>query len=160
MSEVSASPTLADSISARSGIVAGLGVRSRASCEEVLALLDGCLAEAGSGRADLAALVTLERKQAHPALRVLAAKLGIPLLALPDAAMGRPVPNPSERVQRHLGLPSLAEAAALAFGPLLVEKRRSANATCALSRAYPSDGASALSASSTASISATSSAAL
>lgn len=117
-----------------SGIVAGLGVRQAATRDEILTLLDVALAEVGSDRSQLAALTTLEGKQAHPALRAAAHWLDIPLLALPETMMRRPVPNPSQPVQGHLGLPSVAEAACLAFGPLVLEKRRSANATCALSR--------------------------
>lgn len=115
------------------GIVAGLGLRRAATADELLALLDSALAEAALDRGQLAALATLEGKHAHPALRAVASRLDIPLLALPETMLHRPVPNPSRRVALHLRLPSVAEAACLALGPLLLEKRRSANATCALS---------------------------
>lgn len=115
------------------GIVAGLGLREAATVEELLTLLDSALAETELKRSQLAALATLEGKHAHPALRRVASLLDIPVLALPAAMLHRPVPNPSRRVELHLRLPSVAEAACLAFGPLLLEKRRSANATCALS---------------------------
>ena len=116
------------------GIVVGIGLRGRATCDEILDLVDAALDEAGYDRSHLATLVTVEGKQAHPALVALASRLDIPLLGLPQAGLRRDVPNPSERVEHHLALPSVAEAAALAFGPLLLEKRRSANATCALSQ--------------------------
>jgi cobalamin biosynthesis protein CbiG len=47
------------------------------------------------------------------------------------------VPTPSAVVAAHVGTPSVAEAAALlsAGGALVVPKRRSARATCALAEA-------------------------
>jgi cobalt-precorrin 5A hydrolase len=118
-------------------VVAGIGLRQQALADEILALLDATLAEAGLQRDDLAALATLEDKASHSGLRAVSALLDIPLLALSQLALLQPVPNPSRRVASYLGLPSIAEAAALAFGPLLVEKRRSANVTCALSQMLP-----------------------
>ncbi|WP_330998259.1 cobalamin biosynthesis protein [Devosia faecipullorum] len=115
----------------------GLGARFCAGPEEILHLLDATLAEAGLDRHDLAALATLDGKQSHPALRSVADRLALPLLAVPPQDLPRDVPNPSPHVTHYLALPSVAEASALAFGPLLVEKRRSANATCALSRWTP-----------------------
>lgn len=141
-----------------SGIVAGLGLRRAASADEIVSLIDATLAECGYDRADLAALATLDGKLVHPALRAVAKELDLPLLGLPESDLRHPVPNPSERVARHIALPSVAEASALAFGPLLAEKRRSANATCALSRWTGPYAASISSAFSAASILSTSSA--
>lgn len=119
---------------AKADLVAGLGARRHATVAEILALIDTSLAAIGADAARLGLLVTREAIADHAALSAVATRLGIPLLGLPDAELGAPAPNPSARVARHLGLPSVAEAAALAFGPLLLEKRRSANATCALSQ--------------------------
>ncbi len=132
-------------------VIAGIGLRQQATADEILALLDATLAEAGLERDDLAALTTLEIKASHSALRAVSALLDIPLLALSQPTLIQPVPNPSYRVASHLGLPSIAEAAALAFGSLLVEKRRSANVTCALSQMLPAYLADMPSASNTAS---------
>ncbi len=114
--------------------MAGLGARRDAATAEILALIEASLAAIGADAARLALLVTREALVTHPALVAAASWLGVPLLGLPESDLGTPVPNPSARVAHHLGLPSVAEAAALSYGPLLVEKRRSANATCALSR--------------------------
>jgi cobalt-precorrin 5A hydrolase len=132
-------------------VIAGIGLRQQATADEILALLDATLAEAGLERDDLAALTTLDHKASHSALRAVSALLDIPLLALSQPDLIQPVPNPSRRVASHLGLPSIAEATALAFGPLLVEKRRSANVTCALAQMPPAYVAATPSASSTAS---------
>ena len=113
-------------------IVVGLGLRRAATPAELLALVDACLALAGRQRRHIALCATLEAKADHPSLLALAQALGVPLVAMPPGRLDRAVPNPSPLVASRLGLASVAEAAALAHGPLLVEKRRSANATCAL----------------------------
>ena len=133
-------------------IVVGLGARENATRDEVLALLDGALASIGANRDQVAALATIHRKRHHPAMIAASAILGVSLLALPESALSTDAPNPSALVGQHIGLPSVAEAVALVFGPLLLDKQRSANATCALSRcppAYAVTSSSALSAAST-----------
>lgn len=124
------------------GIVAGIGLRLQASTQDVLTLLDACLAAASLVRRDLVALASSDRKATHPALREAASMLGLPLLTLPSHAMSGAVPNPSSRVAVAIGLPSVAEAAALSFGPLLLEKQRGANVTCALSSYNPATSGS------------------
>ena len=65
-----------------------------------------------------------------------AAALGVPLLThAADRLAAVPVPTPSAVVARHVGTPSVAEAAALLSGTrLIVHKRRSAHATCAVAQ--------------------------
>lgn len=123
-------------------VVAAIGLRANATAFEILALVDTTLAEAGLDRADLAAFATIADKSAHPALVEAAGRLGLPLcVAQPEAG----APNPSALVMHHLGYASVAEAVALHFGPLLVEKRRSATVTCALSRRLQPSAATAAS---------------
>ena len=121
----------------RSGLVAGIGLRAQTRIQDVMAFLDACLASAVARRSDLVALATLESKARHPALVAAAEQLGLPVFALPPPALLRGVPNPSDRVAGLVDIPSVAEAAALAFGPLVLEKQRGANLTCALSRYVP-----------------------
>lgn len=137
MSDYSAGLSPAAQLPISPHIVAGIGLRRAASRDEILALLAAALTETGLDRGHLAALATLDGKAAHPAIVSAARWLDVPVLALPPSALRRPVPNPSARVARHLGLHSVAEAAAASFGPLLAEKQRSANVTCALSRLAP-----------------------
>jgi len=139
-----------------SGVVAGIGLRQQATPDEILALLDLALTESGLVRRDLVGLVTWDAKARHPALCDVAALLNIPLQALPRSMLSGPMPNPSARVAGYIDLPSIAEAAASVFGPLIAEKRRSANATCALSVVLPGDSQVAASAANTASILSTS----
>lgn len=119
---------------ATTGIVAGIGLRAGAQASDVLQLIDTCLAEAGRNRADIAALATLDRKQAHPALSQAAAALGVPVLPVAATKLSARAPNSSRRVHHHIGIGSVAEAAAMQFGALVLEKCRSANVTCALAR--------------------------
>lgn len=102
-----------------------------------------CLAEASVSLDQVVALATSEAKSAEPGLVALAERLGLPLHGLPMdvlAAFEGRLNQPSERVRDAVGSPGVAEAAALAqaeilFGrrvTLLIDKRRSASATCAL----------------------------
>lgn len=115
------------------GLVAGIGLRAGADLEQVLALIDSSLAQAQSDRSQLVALATIHGKVDHPALRAASRLLGIPVLSLAGEDLADDVPNPSPRVAATVGLASIAEAAALAFGPLVLEKQRGAGVTCALS---------------------------
>lgn len=115
------------------GVVVGLGARATATATEILALIDSQLQAHGLTRHHIAACATASRKLDHPALQEVANRLGVSLLARAADDLGYSVPNPSATVHRHFGMPSVAEAAALSFGPLFAEKARSANATCALS---------------------------
>ncbi len=81
----------------------------------------------------------------EPGLRATAATLGLALTPLPEAALAAAAPaclTTSPRVQALTGLPSLAEAAALAAagpGARLLGPRQSAGglATCALATTEP-----------------------
>lgn len=124
-------------------LVAGLGCRGGCPADELQGLLLQCLAEAGESLDSLVALASSEAKVTEPGLIALAEGLGLPLHFLPvdslAACEGR-LSQPSERVRAATGSPGVAEAAALTqaealFGEraiLLIDKRRSASATCAL----------------------------
>jgi cobalamin biosynthesis protein CbiG len=84
----------------------------------------------------LAALATIDRRAEEPCMRHAAEQLGVPLLTYTTQQLaGTAVPTPSEAVHRHVGTPSVAEAAALLSGThLLVTKQRSQHATCAVAQ--------------------------
>jgi cobalt-precorrin 5A hydrolase/precorrin-3B C17-methyltransferase len=86
----------------------------------------------------LAALASIDLKADESGLIGAAAHFGVPLrLFTADelAAERARVPNPSPLVEAETGTPSVAEAAALKAGKLLVTKRKSARATCAIAEA-------------------------
>jgi cobalt-precorrin 5A hydrolase len=122
----------------RPGLVAGLGLRARATTDDVLASLDAAIAAARRDRHDIVALTTLDTKAHHPAILAVARHLDIPVIALAPHQLVHQAPNPSLRVAELANVPSVAEAAALCLGPLVLEKQVSANVTCALSRYAPS----------------------
>lgn len=89
-------------------IVAGFGLRTGAT----LAALQDALARAG-GPGDVTHLTTLAAKT--PALEPLGRALGLPVVALPPAALrGQATVTRSARVEGLFGVGSVAEAAALA----------------------------------------------
>lgn len=124
-------------------LVAGLGCRRGCPPDELQGLLLRCLAEAGADLDALVGLASSEAKVAEPGLNALAARLGLELYGLPVdilAAQDGRLSQPSARVRVVTGSAGIAEAAALVQaealfgGParLLIDKRRSASATCAL----------------------------
>jgi cobalt-precorrin 5A hydrolase/precorrin-3B C17-methyltransferase len=116
-------------------LVAGIGLSSDCGRGELAELLGESLAAARLARESLGLVATIDRRADHPAL----AALGLPVRVLGAAELAAvAVPNPSPRVARAVGTPSVAEAAALAAagpgGSLVLPKRRSARATVALAR--------------------------
>lgn len=116
-------------------LVAGIGSAAGVSAEEVSALLDAALREAGLDRRSVTVVATIDLK-AHEAGIV---AVGLPMQIFAASVLAQVVvPNPSAVVEAEVGTPSVAEAAALlAAGPgatLVVAKRRSAMATVAIAR--------------------------
>lgn len=117
-------------------LVAGLGCNRGTSAAALRALLERTLRDAGLTIASLAALTSVDAKADEPGLIELAAELRIPLVTYPAEALAAlEVPNPSSAPQAAVGTPSVAEASVLARGSdLIVEKQRTAEATCAIGR--------------------------
>jgi cobalamin biosynthesis protein CbiG len=123
-------------------IVVGVGCSRGCDAAELLGLVDAALREARVGAGEpVAALATVDRKAREPGLVEAARRRGWPVRTHPAAALAAVVvPTPSAVVERHVGTPSVAEAAALlssGAGRLLLPKRRTAHATCALARTRP-----------------------
>lgn len=119
-------------------IAVGVGCSLGCPAGELLELVDASLALAGATRADVRVLATVDRRADEPGVLCAARSARWRLLTYPAGALARvEVPTPSAQVAAHVGTPSVAEAAALlAAGTtsLLVAKRRSAHATCAVAR--------------------------
>ena len=111
-------------------LAAGLGCDRDTPLETVLSALKQALSGAGLAIGQVEVLASIDAKAGEPALLELAARLDRPLRLYPAEALARvPVPNPSQAVLRHIGTPSVSEAAALlAAGTglhgLIVEKHR------------------------------------
>ena len=85
----------------------------------------------------LKALATIEAKKEEPGLRMAARSLGVEFIWFTAKELENiPVPNPSPRVVRLMGVVSVSEAAALKAGgvELIVTKQKGANATLAVAR--------------------------
>jgi cobalt-precorrin 5A hydrolase / precorrin-3B C17-methyltransferase len=124
-------------------LVVGVGASKGAPVEEVLALVEGALRDAGLSPRSVAALATVDAKREEPGIVEAAARLGVPVVTYSAEELAAvEVPNPSDAPLAAVGTPSVAEAAALADGgELLVPKRKSerpdgqpAMATCAVVR--------------------------
>ena len=120
-------------------LVLGLGASRGVGADEVLALVDRALADAGLSAASVAAVGTADAKADEAGLVEACARRGWPLTTFPSGALAEvDVPNPSDEPRKVLGTPSVAEAAALLLGDVLVvEKTKSASATVAVARRRP-----------------------
>jgi cobalt-precorrin 5A hydrolase len=127
-------------------IVAGIGCRRGTAAPDIEAAVREALARAGVTTDALDCIATTATKNGEAGIAAAAAKLGVAVVLVPEAellaASDRTVTR-SERVRALTGVPSVAEAAALAaagpsarlIGPRLI----CGAATCALatSRAAP-----------------------
>ncbi len=117
----------------------GVGCARNADPEEMWTHVSGVLAEAGIAPGAIACVATIDLKADEPAMNALATRLGVPLrlfTAQELEAQRDRLANPSDVVFAEVGCHGVAEGAALAIGgDLVVEKRKTANTTCALTRA-------------------------
>ncbi|WP_207484164.1 precorrin-3B C(17)-methyltransferase [Arenibaculum pallidiluteum] len=123
-------------------LAVGLGCERDADPEEVTALMRATLAEAGLAEGAVALVASLDLKADEPAVHAAAAALAVPARFFDAARLEREAPRlatPSEAVFREVGCHGVAEGAALAAagpdGTLVVAKRKSARATCAVALA-------------------------
>ena len=120
-------------------IVAGIGCRKGASAADIDAVIAHALARAGFARWELDLIAAPQFKADERGIAAAAAALGVPLVLVPNAeieAAGARTETRSERVLALIGVPSVAEAAALvAGGPaarLILRRVAVGVATCAL----------------------------
>jgi cobalt-precorrin 5A hydrolase len=121
-------------------LVAGVGCNRNTGAQEIRGLLFATLYEAGLAGACLTRLASVELKREEAGLLALAQELGLALEFFGREAIGAvqdAVPTPSAVVEKHIGVKSVCEAAAILAsrgGALIVPKRSSANATVAIAR--------------------------
>jgi cobalt-precorrin 5A hydrolase len=120
-------------------IVAGVGCRKGAAAADIAAAIEAALAGAALGMAAVRLIATSAAKASEPGIAAAAASIGVPLVLVSEedlaAADGR-MATRSERVLALTGVPSVAEAAALAAGGptarLIAPRIAVGPATCAL----------------------------
>ena len=120
-------------------LAVGVGCERGAAPGELTALVGRALAEAGLAEAAVAGLFSLDLKSDEPAVHAAAAALGVEARFFDAAVLEAETPRlafPSETVFRAVGCHGVAEGAALAAagaaGELVVSKRKSGRATCAV----------------------------
>ena len=125
-------------------IVAGVGCRRGAPAPEIEGAIRAALARAGIAETALDALATIVTKQTEAGIKAAASKLGVPIVAISPTALqaaGERTQTHSERVLALAGVPSVAEAAALAAaGPtarLIAPRLVVGAATCAIAATPP-----------------------
>ena len=130
--------TEADVVLRPPSLVLGIGASRGVSVEELDELVTTTLAHHGLSARSVSLVATVDAKADEDAILELCARTGwtlvthaAPLLAATE------VPNPSRHPLDAVGTPSVAEAAALQHGDLVVAKTKSAMATLAVSRIRP-----------------------
>ena len=119
-------------------VAIGVGFRKRCSAQGLAALVREARCKLPDLARTPAVLATIAEKD-RPPLHAAAALLGLEVVILPKSSLastGDRITIDSERVRACFGIPSVAEAAALAAaGPgsrLVVARIQSADATCAI----------------------------
>ena len=122
--------------------VLGMGCERGADFEELLKLAENTIAKAEIAPQTIAAICSLDVKADETAIHEVAAHFGVEARffdAVQLEAQAARLKNPSEIVYDEVGCHGVAEGAALAAvgseGSLVVEKNKSARATCAIGRA-------------------------
>jgi cobalt-precorrin 5A hydrolase len=120
-------------------IVAGIGCRKGAVAADIEAAIMAAFAHAGLASTELRLIATSAAKGGEAGIAAAASAIGVPLVLIPQgdlAAVGDRAVTRSERVIALTGVPSVAEAAALAAGGptarLIVPRVAVGPATCAL----------------------------
>ncbi|MDO8359895.1 MAG: cobalamin biosynthesis protein, partial [Devosia sp.] len=119
-------------------LIAGVGAERGVSSAEVVALIEESLRSQKLAPQSLAALATIDLKSDETAFHEAAEHFGVPLRIFTVAELNQEryrLVHPSAIVEAETGTPGVAEAAALKAGTLVVPKRKSARATCAIGRA-------------------------
>jgi cobalt-precorrin 5A hydrolase/precorrin-3B C17-methyltransferase len=126
-------------------LVVGVGASRNVPAEELDALIDAALADAGLAAASVRALATVDLKTDEVGILAVAQRRGWPLVTYTAAELAaETVPNPSDVVLAAVGTPSVSEAAAQRAArdagrdvELVATKRASAMATVAIARLLP-----------------------
>ncbi len=123
----------------------GVGCERGTTTQELRSLVEETLRDAGLAPQSVAAIGSLDLKIDEPAVHQVATSLGVPARFFDAARLEQEYPrlqNPSKIVFQETGCHGVAEGAALALagskGELLIAKRKSKRATCAIARA-PND---------------------
>ena len=120
-------------------VAVGVGCERGTDPDELIAIVETALSKEGIASASLAGIWSLDLKADEPAVHAVADRLGVAARFFDADTLEAETPrlkNPSDIVFREVGCHGVSEGAALAAsgpdGTLLVEKTKSARATCAI----------------------------
>jgi cobalt-precorrin 5A hydrolase/precorrin-3B C17-methyltransferase len=127
--------TDADVVVRPPSLVLGIGASRGVSLEELDELVTSTLAAHGLSARSVSLVATVDAKADEDAINQMCDATGWTLVTHPAEVLATAdVPNPSQHPQDAVGTPSVAEAAAMQHGDLIVEKTKSAMATVAVAR--------------------------
>jgi len=117
----------------------GLGCARGCSVDEMWNLVSKCMEEANIAAGSISSVGSLDLKGDEPAIIETALRLGVPFRLFEANELESLTPklaNPSEVVFTEVGCHGVSEAAAIALsgGSLVVEKKKTMNATCAIAK--------------------------
>jgi len=117
----------------------GLGCARGCSVDEMWNLVSKCMEEANIAAGSISSVGSLDLKGDEPAIIETALRLGVPFRLFEANELESLTPklaNPSEVVFTEVGCHGVSEAAAIALsgGSLVVEKKKTINATCAIAK--------------------------
>lgn len=120
-------------------LVAGMGCNRNTGTEEMKSLLYEVLEKFALSRSSLNSIATIDAKKDEPGLTALAEDLELPLIFFDKQALNqvKDIQTPSEMVEKHMGVKSVCEAAAILAsknGTLIVPKHSTRNVTVAIAR--------------------------
>ncbi|WP_150525356.1 precorrin-3B C(17)-methyltransferase [Roseibium sediminis] len=122
--------------------VVGVGCARGCDPQELIDLVDGQISESGLAKGAIACVTSIDLKADEAAMTALSDHLRVPFRVFDAATLEAETPrlkNPSNVVFEEVGCHGVSEGAALAAvgpdGELVVEKQKTANATCAIARA-------------------------
>ncbi len=130
--------TDADVVLRPPSLVLGVGASRGVSVEELDELVTTTLAQHGLSPRSVSLVATVDAKADEAAILQMCHRTGWSLVTHAAAVLAEvAVPNPSRHPLEAVGTPSVAEAAAMLHGDLVVAKTKSAMATLAVSRIRP-----------------------
>jgi cobalt-precorrin 5A hydrolase len=120
-------------------LVAGIGCNRNTPMDEIKRLLDEVLKNHRLAGSSLNRIATVDLKADEPGLLELAKTLSVPIDFFSREKLGqvKTIQTPSTRVENHIGVKSVCEAAAILasqMGPLIVPKQKTPNVTVAIAR--------------------------
>ena len=120
-------------------LVAGIGCNRNTETDEIRTLLENVLGTAQLSLSSLACLASIDVKADEDGLLALGRELNLPLVFFKRHELNRVmnIENPSTVVEKHVGVKSVCEAAAILAarnGRLVVPKHKTPNATVAIAR--------------------------